>query len=66
MVMPLFTIGQMRRREPWFRQLARDLLDAAEREPVVDVSTALAIPCPVASRATCSACRSSTTHDSTS
>jgi cytochrome P450 len=50
-VMPLFTPREMRRLEAYFTEVARDLLDQAERGEVVDVSSQLAIPLP--GRVTC-------------
>jgi cytochrome P450 len=51
-VMPMFAAGEMRRLEPYFRQVACELLDAAERRScLVEVSSQLGIPLP--GRVTC-------------
>jgi cytochrome P450 len=50
-IAPMFTPKEMRRLVPYFTQLANELLDAAERDPVVEVSSQLAIPLP--GRVTC-------------
>jgi cytochrome P450 len=50
-VMPMFTPSEMRRLEPYFRQVACELLDAAEQGEDVEVSSQLAIPLP--GRVTC-------------
>jgi cytochrome P450 len=51
-VMPMFTVREMRRLEPYFRQVARDLLDGAEANgSLVEVSSQIATPLP--GRVTC-------------
>jgi cytochrome P450 len=50
-VAPMFTPGVMRGLEPYFRTVARELLDAAERNDVVEISSQIAIPLP--GRVTC-------------
>jgi cytochrome P450 len=50
-VMPMFTPGEMRRLEPYFRDVVCELLDAAERDQIVEVSAQLATPLP--GRVTC-------------
>jgi cytochrome P450 len=50
-VMPLFTPREMRRLDTYFRDVARELLDAAERTEVVEISSALAVTLP--GRVTC-------------
>ena len=50
-VLPLFTPREMRRRDGYFRQVARELLDEAQRGACVEVSSQLAVPLP--GRVTC-------------
>jgi cytochrome P450 len=50
-VMPLFSPREMRRLEPYFTSLARELLDETERGDLVEVSSQLAVPLP--GRVTC-------------
>jgi cytochrome P450 len=50
-VMPMFTPGEMRRLEPYFRDVVCQLLDAAERDEIVEASAQLATPLP--GRVTC-------------
>jgi hypothetical protein len=50
-VMPLFTPGEMRRRDGYFRGVARELLDDAQRGDSVEASSQLGIPLP--GRVTC-------------
>jgi cytochrome P450 len=45
-VLPMFTPAEMRRLEPYLREVARGLVDAAEGDDVVNASTAFAIPLP--------------------
>jgi cytochrome P450 len=50
-IMPLFTPREMRRLDAYFTEVARELLDAAERVDVLEVSSQLAVPLP--GRVTC-------------
>jgi len=50
-VMPLFRPNEMRRLQGYFDELAKDLLDEAEKSDVVEVSSQLAVPLP--GRVTC-------------
>jgi cytochrome P450 len=50
-VMPLFTPREMRRMDAYFAALARELLDQAEQDDIVEVSSALGVPLP--GRVTC-------------
>jgi cytochrome P450 len=50
-VMPMFTPAEMRRQEPYYRSISRELLDEVESSEVVEVTSQLAIPLP--GRVTC-------------
>ncbi len=50
-VMPLFTSREMRRLDPYFKQLSAELLDKVEEGDTVEVSSQIAIPLP--GRVTC-------------
>ena len=50
-IMPMFTPAEMRRWDPYYRRLAQELLDDAERRDAIDVTPQLAVPLP--GRVTC-------------
>jgi cytochrome P450 len=51
LVAPLFASGRLRRQEAYFRQVAREILDAAETQNEIDASAAIAVRLP--GRVTC-------------